>query len=242
MAAETAVRERAASKAVAGKRKLNKTKVNVILDLLLTGMFIVEMEEQFTGLALHELIGLVFTAAFVLHIVLHWGWIVSITRTFFKKVLHDSRLNYVLNVALFADMAFATVSGILISHTLGLSLPLDEGARQTLKTLHLVSAELVLVLVALHVALHSAVVVVGGVWLGWQGDLISPVETTTLVVGLAMGDGGLAQPAEEAAAPAPAETASAAARPDPALTLDTFMAALAAEGVDVEQVSADMAS
>ncbi len=136
------------------KVKINKVKLNVYLDLLLTGMFVVEMEEHFTGLALHELLGLTFAVAFLLHIILHWDWVVNITRTFFKKLLHESRLNYVLNVALFADMAFVTVSGILISRTIGLNLSLAQDFRRTLQTLHMVGSELVLIIVALHVAMH----------------------------------------------------------------------------------------
>lgn len=136
------------------RRKLNKVRLNVYLDLLLTGMFIIEMEEHFTGLALHELLGLTFAVAFILHIILHWDWVVSITRTFFRKLLHESRLNYVLNVILFADMAFITISGILISRTLGLNLSLGQEFQRTLKMLHMVGAELVLIIVALHVAMH----------------------------------------------------------------------------------------
>ena len=146
---QTIAKDRAIS-----KHKLNKVKLNVYLDLLLTAVFVVEMEEHFTGLPLHEVLGLLFAVAFLLHIILHWDWVVSITKTFFKKVLHESRLNYVLNVALFADMAFVTISGILISRTLGLNLSLGEEFRRTLQTLHMVGSELVLIIVALHVAMH----------------------------------------------------------------------------------------
>jgi len=144
----------AAQEGAVSKRKINKTKLNVYLDLLLTGIFVVEMEEHFTGLPLHEVLGLLFAVAFLLHIVLHWDWVASVTRTFFKQLLHESRLNYVLNVALFVDMAFVTVSGILISRTLGLNVALAEDFRRTLQTLHMVGSELVLIIVALHVALH----------------------------------------------------------------------------------------
>ncbi|MBL8164762.1 MAG: DUF4405 domain-containing protein [Anaerolineae bacterium] len=136
------------------KRKINKTRLNVYLDLLLTGMFIIEMEEHFTGLALHELLGLTFAVAFVLHIILHWDSVVSVTRTFFRKLLHESRLNYVLNAALFIDMMLVTISGILISRTLGLQLALSQDVQRTMQTIHMVSAELVLIIVALHVAMH----------------------------------------------------------------------------------------
>ncbi|MBX3082419.1 MAG: DUF4405 domain-containing protein [Anaerolineae bacterium] len=135
-------------------KKFNKTRLNVYLDLLLTGMFVIEMEEHFSGLPLHEVLGVLFAVAFSLHIILHWDWVVSITRTFFSKLLHESRFNYLLNVALFVDMAFVTVSGILISRTLGLNITLGEEFGRTLQMLHMVGSELVLIIVALHVAMH----------------------------------------------------------------------------------------
>ncbi len=135
-------------------KKLNKTRLNVYLDLLLMGVFLVDMEVQFSGLALHEALGLLFGIAFALHVVLHWDWVVSITRIFFKLLLHESRVNYVLNVLLFIDTISLTVSGILISRTLGLHFTLGQDVQELLHSLHLVGAELVLILVAIHVAMH----------------------------------------------------------------------------------------
>lgn len=133
------------------KKSLNKIKINVFLDLLLALIFIVEMEEHFTGLPLHEVLGLIFGAAFIIHIILHLDWIVSITRGFFKQIIHESRFNYVLNLALLIDMLVATVSGVLISRTLGLSISdVDHSWEQ----IHKLSAEFSLILVALHVAMH----------------------------------------------------------------------------------------
>ncbi len=132
------------------KKKANLTKWNLFLDIALVLAFIVEMEESFTGLPFHEVLGLVFAAMFVLHIILHWDWVVSITRTFFKKLIHESRVNYVLNVALFIDMIVITVTGIVISHTLGFRL---DVARDWQK-IHIMASELSLIIVGLHVAMH----------------------------------------------------------------------------------------
>ncbi|MCC7452041.1 MAG: hypothetical protein IT324_31840 [Anaerolineae bacterium] len=98
------------------KWKINPTKVNLFLDPAIALAFVVELEEHFTGIRIHELLGLAFGAAFIVHIVLHWRWIVGVTRHFFKRLFHESRLNYVLNIALFIDMLVATVTGILIAH------------------------------------------------------------------------------------------------------------------------------
>ena len=65
----------------------------------------VEMEEHFTGLHDHELLGLAFGFATLIHIALHWDWVVSITKRLFSKLFHESRLNYAFNLALFIDTA-----------------------------------------------------------------------------------------------------------------------------------------
>ena len=49
----------------------------------------------------------------VIHVVLHWDWVVSITRTFFHKLVHESRLNYVLNAVLLVDVVVVTVTASL---------------------------------------------------------------------------------------------------------------------------------
>jgi len=133
--------------------KINRTKLNLFLDMGLALAFVVELQMHFTGLRLHELLGLAFGAAFAIHIVLHFDWIVSITRHFFKKVFHETRLNYVLNLAVFIDLITATVTGILISRTLNLGISL--GSQQgTVHQLHILSSDFSLVLIGLHVALH----------------------------------------------------------------------------------------
>lgn len=299
MATQTFLQRTRSQDGTIGRRKLNKVKLNLYLDVLLTLVFIVEMEEHFTGLALHEVLGLLFAAAFVLHIILHWDWIVSLTRSFFKRTLHESRVNYVLNVLLFVDMVVVSISGILISRTLGLNLTLGQGFHETLRKLHLIGSELVLVVVALHVAMHwkwikahsakylfnwvpqlggraksegvatnivpraksrkrmqgyvvlVAIVSLLGAILWSQGDLISPMQNTRLIIDLSASTDGFAMVGEAAAAPtdgaedtavvetAPQET-SAIETPTASMTMETFIAELTAAGVDVEAVTATM--
>ena len=132
------------------KRTFNKVKINVFLDLLLVLIFIVEMEQHFTGKPIHEVLGLIFGAAFIIHVLLHLDWVVKITRGFFKQLVHESRVNYVLNLALLIDMLVTVVSGVLISQTLGLNFNVDH----SWETIHKVASELTLIIVALHVAMH----------------------------------------------------------------------------------------
>jgi hypothetical protein len=137
------------------KRKGNgRSRRNLLLDIGLAFLFVIAMEVYFTGVPLHEWLGLLFTMLFGIHIIWHWQWIVGVTRTFFKKLLHESRLNYVLNAALLVDMLVLTVTGIVISHSLGFELSLSSSASLSWVTLHALSAELSLILIALHIALH----------------------------------------------------------------------------------------
>ncbi|MCA9908272.1 MAG: DUF4405 domain-containing protein [Anaerolineae bacterium] len=135
-------------------RRISPNRINLYLDALLVIAFIVDLEYHFTGLRIHELLGVFLGAVIIIHLILHWRWIVSITRTFLRKLLHESRLNYVLNVALFADMLILIVSGILISRTLGLNLAAVQQYSRTLEQLHRMTADLSLLIVAFHVALH----------------------------------------------------------------------------------------
>jgi hypothetical protein len=135
-------------------RKLNPNKLNLFLDLTIALAFVVELQERFTGLRNHELLGVALGFVLVVHILLHWQWIVSITRHFFRNLLHGSRLNYVLNLALFADMAILIVTGLLVSRTLGLNLGLDRQAQGHWQRVHILSSEAALIIVALHVAVH----------------------------------------------------------------------------------------
>lgn len=102
-----------------------------------------------------------------------------------------------------------------------------------------------------------AVVIISGAVLWSQGDLVSPLQSTTMLISMSAGDGGFAMVGEERGTPPEAvqrdtgenddETTvvqDAAARTAPAgtMTLETLTAELAAAGVDIEQVSATMSA
>ena len=72
----------------------------------------------------------------------------------FARIAASSRLNLVLNLALFVAFSVAVFSGLMISRVVlpGLGLELEHSA--TWRGLHAQSADLVLVLVGFHLALH----------------------------------------------------------------------------------------
>src|SRR5579885_3169844 len=106
------------------RRRISVNKINLLLDIGIGVVFVIEEQIHWTGIFNHQMLGLAFGAALVVHLVLHWRWVVTITRTFFKNFYHSSRVRYALNVAVLVDMFIATLSGILISRNL-ISIPMS---------------------------------------------------------------------------------------------------------------------
>jgi thiosulfate reductase cytochrome b subunit len=136
-------------------QRQNKTQVNWIWDAILIGAFALLMEPDFSGLTLHEWGGLVMGAALVIHVILHWKWVVNVTRRIFQSVNTQVRIKYWVDAGLAISFLTIILTGIAISTTLntaailGLSASLLDVARQV----HFLSTDLTLVLVAVHMAL-----------------------------------------------------------------------------------------
>ena len=85
------------------KSALNRTKLNLILDIALFLIFVVTYQAKATGTTLHEWLGVGIAAVIITHILLHWQWVVGITRQFFKKLKAEPRVNYIVNAAIFVS-------------------------------------------------------------------------------------------------------------------------------------------
>lgn len=132
----------------------NQNKLNLAVDIAIFITFLVTMAPHFSGIAIHEWLSIAFGAAIVAHLLLHWQWLVSATRRFFDKLSRSARINDVLNALLFIDTTIVIFTGMLISESvlplLGVTLTPNGGWR----VVHTLSADLSLMLVGLHVALH----------------------------------------------------------------------------------------
>lgn len=132
----------------------NQTKVKLVIDMIIFIAFLVAMDPRSSGIAIHEWLATAALAALVVHLLLSWDWIVQITRRFARKINNQSRINYILNWLLFIDGTVLMLSGFMISETvmpfLGISLPRGFAWR----SLHDFTANLFLLLLGLHTALH----------------------------------------------------------------------------------------
>jgi len=136
------------------KNNTGQTKFKLWWDIILFIAFLVTMEPHTSGLAIHEWLSLSMLAAITLHLLLSWDWITEISRRFLGKLGGQNRINYILNWLLFIDGTLLMISGIMISEValpvMGIQLPLGFAWR----SLHDMSANIGLLLLGLHTALH----------------------------------------------------------------------------------------
>ncbi len=154
---------------VTGK-KLNRTKVDLIVDAAIFGAFLVVAALQFSGMAVHEWLGVAFGAGILMHLLLHWQWVVGITKKFFGRVPASAWIKYLLNLALFADMAVLIFSGLAISKIALPTLGVQIAESGLWKGLHHTTADAAVMLIGLHVALNWSWIVTTG-----RKYLVSPI-------------------------------------------------------------------
>jgi hypothetical protein len=157
---------------------MNKTKLNLHVDIVLTVAFLVALKPFSTGLAIHEWLGLAIGGTLVVHTMLHWRWVVAITRKLFAKaprtkgckraVAGKMRLCYGLDVGLLIAFALIIVTGVSMS---GVVLPLLSIpdifsiinhrllTYATIADVHKLSSYLTLVLLVVKLVVHRAWIV-----------------------------------------------------------------------------------
>lgn len=130
-----------------------KMTVKILIDILMTVLYIVLSDAYRTGLTFHEIAGLSIFFIFIFHLILNWSWIKNITKNLFNAKLRKiSRLQYVLNLMLFICIFAITITGIMISQVL---FPIIETANNYfLVALHKYASYYCLGLLIFHIALH----------------------------------------------------------------------------------------
>src|SRR6185369_1721180 len=72
------------------------------LDVTLLLSVCVLQNVRFTGLVLHEWLGLAMVGMVFAHLLFSWSWIASLSRRMFAVLCARARINYLLNLSLFA--------------------------------------------------------------------------------------------------------------------------------------------
>ncbi|NTU81026.1 MAG: DUF4405 domain-containing protein [Chloroflexales bacterium] len=135
-------------------RKTNRNMVNLLLDGTIFVAFLASTAPRFTGLAIHEWLSIAFGAAIVTHLLLHWSWIVAVTKRFFGKAQWSARVNYVLNALLFVAFTVIIFTGLMISEVALPFIGIQLAGGHLWEQLHKLAADASVFLIGLHVALH----------------------------------------------------------------------------------------
>ncbi len=129
-------------------------KTNLWVDTAIFAAFLITFEPALTGIAIHEWLSLALAATLIVHLVLHWDWVIKVGIQFFRKLFHASQLDFIVDAVLFAAFVLVMLSGILISKSVLPVLGIQPNASQAWRFLHSWSADVCLVMTALHFALH----------------------------------------------------------------------------------------
>ena len=91
-----------------------RTRLDFWFDAALLVGYTLAYSYGFTGIAIHEWLGIALGAALLLHLTLHWDWVIRTTRKLVSPRGPD-KLIWLVNLALLVVMTFCVASGILIS-------------------------------------------------------------------------------------------------------------------------------
>ena len=135
------------------KQKFSPNETNFYLDIILLIAFWFIVEPELTGIAVHEWFSLALGLVIVVHLVLHWKWIVALTKKFLKKLFHSSRLQYVLNLFLLIAFGLIFWSGLMESHSILRFFGLRASSNPIWERLHSQASDLMWLVVGLHLVL-----------------------------------------------------------------------------------------
>jgi cytochrome b len=142
-----------------------RLKITFWLDATLLVSICALQTVRFTGLVLHEWLGLAMVGMVLAHLVFAWSWIASQSRRFFTLQSIRARINYLLNLGLFSAVTAVIFSGILISQK---AIPTLTGTKAApdmdwrWDTLHNQFSVIVLMLVGFHLAINWEWVLAAG--------------------------------------------------------------------------------
>ena len=134
-----------------------RLKTSFWLDIALLASVCVLQDVDATGLFVHEWLGIAIVGMVFAHLLLSWGWIATQSRRVLAPQTVRSRINYLLNLGLFAAVTAVIFSGILISQ---LAVPALTGAKAAADmdwrwdSLHHQFSQWVIFLSGLHLAIN----------------------------------------------------------------------------------------
>jgi hypothetical protein len=128
----------------------NNQKHNWLIDIALITGFLLSFFLDVTGLPLHQWLGVGVSALVLLHLYLHWDWVIAVVKRIFGKTSWRARLYLILDAVIMLGAVVILETGLAISTWLNL----DFYNFSTWVDLHIYSSLITLGLVVTKVGLH----------------------------------------------------------------------------------------
>lgn len=138
------------------KSGANPTARNLAIDLGMGLVAVLVYSQEATGTTIHEWLAVGLLTAVLVHIALHWRWVVNVGQRIFGKLARQARINFFVNLGLLLAVLLTAASGMAISESFLPALGLSTGSGGHLwEEIHEAAANLTLLLGMAHVALHA---------------------------------------------------------------------------------------
>jgi hypothetical protein len=135
------------------RQVLARTRLDFWLDALLLVAYTLAYSLGFTGIATHEWLGIGLGLVLLVHITLHWDWVIRTTRKLLRPGGRE-RFIWLVNLLLLVSMTLCIASGILISEVALPELGITVTPSSFWREMHSATATLTLILVPVHAALR----------------------------------------------------------------------------------------
>lgn len=129
-----------------------KNLFKLVLDIGMVIVLALMYNKTAISMSFHEIGGLALLGIFLIHILINWKWVVTITKKLFNKSIKTKiRIGYFLNVLLLITFALIGISGIFISKVV---FHISSNGGLSWKTIHYTASAIALILIGIHIGLH----------------------------------------------------------------------------------------
>ena len=129
---------------------MSKGKRNWLIDVVLFIGFLLTFFLDLTGLSGHQWLGIGVGIFAFYHLLIHWKWVLTVTKRFFGRTSGKSRLYYLIDWSLLLSGAIIGISGLIISTWFNINLV----NYLFWKNIHIYSSIAGLVIILIKIATH----------------------------------------------------------------------------------------
>lgn len=134
-----------------------KTNLKILIDIMMTIIFMCLTKIKITGIHMHEVFGIVVTLLVAIHLVLNFSWVKNMTTKILNKNMNSKmRRLYCINVILILLTLIVFVSGILVSVTIITNISAVNRSAWIL--VHKRSAILLVITIAIHILFNIKII------------------------------------------------------------------------------------